>query len=551
MKRLGWVIVLALGACGGDDGPLVCPAGTEPRDGECVRVDAGRPDSGGLDAGDDVGVGMDAPMACVPTGDEDRPDPEFRDLDCDGFDGALADAVAVTPDGVSPPTGIAASAATLTEALATASSMGLTQVWVPEGDHTGAVQLEAGISIFGGYDPVTWARNASGTTRVVGEGPLLRASGIDVATEVASIRFEASDATTPGGSSVAAHLQAVSALHLQDVALVAGRGGDGVSQEQPAQAPAGRPGANGGVTGIGPSCGATQVPRPSGGAAGLSRCECGDGGRGGASSTNENTRDGRPGFGFGAFAGACDAGSPSANGGDSAVVGAAGTDGRPGAMGRVGADGVGGASFGGFADASYTPSDGTPGAAGREGQGGGGGGAALDVGCTGNDFCVFFGASGAGGGSGGCGGTGGDAGGGGGASIALVLVESTVRLTRVEVRAANGGAGGDGARGGLGGAGGMGGIGQMGSGPAYACASQPIRPGGDGGTGGVGGQGGGGGGGGGGPSFGIVLVGASSESTDSSSVFVDVGSGGPGGRGGGTANAGANGDAQPRFVVSS
>lgn len=552
MKRsVWWLAVVAIAACGDDDGPLVCPVGTEPRDGMCVALDGGRPDAGDEDGGLDADVPMDAPMGCVPMGGDDVPDPDFVDEDCDGFDGELTAAVAVTPEGVSGPPGVAATAPTIAQAVEVAETMGLSQVWVPAGDHSGAIELVGGVSIFGGYDPSSWSRTASATTRVVGEGPLLRGSSIDVATEIAALRFEAADAVMPGASSIAGVLQNVTSLHLQDVAIVAGRGADGESQDQPMQAAPGRPGLDGGLTGIGPSCGAAQQPRASGGVAGTSRCDCGDGGRGGASSTQERNRNGVSGEGYGPFGGACDFGSPAANNGPSAVVGAAGGDGRTGASGRPGTDGMGGMTLGVFSAAGYAPSDGSPGTNGREGQGGGGGGAALDVGCSGNDFCVFFGASGAGGGAGGCGGVGGDAGTGGGASVALLLVDSTVRLTRVELRATNGGAGGDGARGGLGGAGGDGGFGQRGMGTAFSCASQPIQPGGDGGAGGPGGQGGGGGGGGGGPSFGLVLVGDSAESTDSSSVFIDIGSGGLGGRGGGTANAGANGDAQPRFVIAS
>jgi len=535
---LGLSLITCLVACG-DDG-VTCPDGMILIGGLCeVVADAAPRDGGENDASVD-GFMPDSGPPCEPMGDMDLPDAEFTDANCDGYDGDLELAVALVPAGATAPMGVAATAETLTNAFVLAASQGLTQVWLPTSTFDETLELAAGVSVYGGYDPDNWQRTRAGATRFRGPGPLLIATDISTPTTVALVGFEADDAAR-GESSIAARLTGSDGVTLEEVVLDAGRGGDGVDTTQPPAAADGDDGDEGSMTGISVPCAvATSIAAPMGGAGGGSTCGCHAGGRGG----NSGGGNGERGIGIMEGSGGCDDG-PVRNGGSG------GTPPEDGQIGRVGpsaGEPGDGAAAGEFTMSGWVPGDGTAGGGGRSGQGGGGGGAAEDVAQNGNDFCIYYGASGGGGGAGGCGGEGSLGGTGGGASVALFLWDSTITLIDVELIAAAGGDGGNAGTGGDGGEGGRGGLGgPRGEGPNYFEPLASLLPGGDGGPGGDGAPGGGGGGGAGGPSVGIVLGGDAGESAESSDVNITVGAAGAAGLGGDADNDGAVGVAMERL----
>lgn len=549
-RRSALALLLITAACG--DPSIDCPDGSTLEGEVCTPVDGG-PSVGDLGPNDgavDGSMPTDEGVPCTPSGEVDEPDAEFIDTNCDGFDGDLELAVAVVPLGTTAPEGVAASEESIADAIATAESEGLTQVWVAAGDWTETITLVGGISLYGGYDSSNgWQRTRAlgSKSRVFGPGPLLVGEGIETATTVALIEFEADDATA-GETSIAARLASSTGVRLEDVSLEAGRGGDGSQPARPAQADSGVMGDGGGITGISTGCtfGPALDRRP-GGTGGSGCTSCFAGGRGGATSgpmTSAGTSNDGQGGGDGtsfmiggtrqcAFGADNEGPAPSGAG----TVGATGEQGDPGAGGTAGT----------FTMDGFAPGDGGRGTVGSHGEGGGGGGAAADVEHTSDSDCVYFGASGGGGGGGGCGGARGPGGTGGGASVALWLWDTTVTLVSVTLITANGGDGGDGSRGGAGGDGGPGGAG----GPAGSGGSYPVAftfdPGGMGGPGGPGGEGGAGGGGAGGPSIGIVFGGESSEALTSMDIDFELGAGGAAGIGAGADNDGAAGDSLERF----
>lgn len=524
-----------------------CGEGMVLEDRVCIYVDGGPMGDGGDSP--DMFVAPDEGMTCVPSGDSDVPDGEFVDSNCDGYDGDLAAAVAVVPSGDTAPTGVAGSAETIAEAITTASSEGLTQIWVAAGLWDGPVELVEGISIYGGYESETdWSRTRATRSRVTGPGPLLIGDSITEPTEVALIDFEADDAADEG-SSIAARLVSSTGIRLEEVRLEAGRGGDGTDGMRPDPSDDGEPGNPGGMTGIGPQCAGGFRSRPVGGEGGTSP-DCHNGGRGG-NTTGSDINVGTPSNGISGGDGStimiggtrsCSPGGGANNRGMAPA--GSGTAGEPG---EPGDDGVG-AIAGTFSPSGYTATDGSAGDEGTSGEGGGGGASAADATRMGNDFCIYFGASGGGGGSGGRPGQGGAAGTGGGASVALLLWDTTITLVSVTLATQNGGDGGRGSRGGAGGEGGAGASGGAGgSGGFYIAPASPIVAGGNGGDGGDGGEGGAGGGGAGGPSIGIVFGGDSSEALTSMDIDFELGTGGAAGVGAGADNDGAAGDSLERF----
>lgn len=551
--------VLALWGCG-DDAPLVCPAGTIPRSGECVPDVDGSTFDAGLDAGTiALDASVDAPpdAGCVPSAEPDVPDEDFLDSDCDGVDGNADSSVFVSATGRADGAGTRTDpVATITQGISLAASTSRTHVLVANGDYSDAVVLEEGVAIVGGYDATTWQRSDS-RARVRAASPVLRGSDIAEPTLVLSLDFEATDATEPGTSSIAALLVQSSGVRLERVALTAGRGADGadgVTPSRPPQAAMGTMGGNGVRSG---TCVSGEVePTPGGGGAPSSGCGCGNGGRGGLAGDFWRNTTLIP-----ATAGThgcepawcdplrlCNATMPGGPG-SGGIGGRTGSDGPGGAPGS---DGAGAEPLGNFSADGYLPADGASGGVGGPGAGGGGGGGGTGCAIDHDGYCRGAGGAGGGGGAGGCGGAGGLGGGGGGASIALYLWESTPTLVRVAIRAADGGAGGNGA---LGGEGGLGGIGGPGGQPYRpgganpACLTGTPTAGGVGGLGGAGGRGGGGGGGTGGPSIGILLGAGSNQAGGSSGVTIMTGNGGIRGFGGGTAATGENGQINATFTV--
>lgn len=234
-------------------------------------------------------------------------------------------------------------------------------------------------------------------------------------------------------------------------------------------------------------------------------------------------------------------------------------EGQNGADGQPGVDGMAGAgcqSYGAVVGGVWVPHGGASGLAGGPGSGGGGGGSGAGAwvhqSCFAKGFGYDnFGGSGGGGGSGGCQGTGGSGGSGGGGAFAVFVAFSVTpaslpNLAANRILTGYGGPGGDGGAGGVGGSGGPGGQGGAGGGtynppdPTY-----PAFRGGKGGQGGRGGHGGGGGGGCGGPSYGIFMHGVAAELVTQWKAVNQieiVGTGGPGGKGGfSLANPGGDG----------
>ncbi len=568
MRREVVVLVLSLvtGLAGCPAPLVVCAAGQHPESGACVPDSAS---DGGADAARDSAVAIDSASdafvpvdtgprdTCVPSGTLDVPDVDGHDTNCDGVDGDAATSIFVSETRGST-TGMGTRADpvdTIATGIARATSHSFNVVLVQNATYAEAVTLSTGVSLYGGYDD-SWLRVATHAT-VMTAGPVLSATDVAAATTVSRIDFHATDATTPGDSSIAARLVRSDGVVLEDVDLLAGNGANGIDAMRPAQGGMGATGGDGHVGVLMGSCAGSTATAPAVGARGAAVCACGIGGNGGqAGGRLVGTGFAAPTGGFAGSAPFDTAASCtstfSGTGGTAGAPGAGGSGGGRGGdgpSGMLGAPGVGGVALGTFAETGYQPAVGGVGSRGGAGSGGGGGGGG-DSGCGySGGFCTRTAGSGAGGGSGGCGGAGGPGGGGGGASIALYLWASHPTLTRVRLTAANGGTGGDGSDGGPGGSGGLGGAGGLGMTGTCEVGSTPPA-GGHGGAGGAGGVGGGGGGGTGGASIGIVLGSGSTQASGSSGVTVLTGNGGLHGLGGGTAPTGENGLVQPTYTAS-
>lgn len=545
--------------------PLVCAAGQHPEGGACVAdgsddagADASRDSSVTVDGANDAYVPSDTgpPDTCVVSTTPDVPDVDGHDTNCDGVDGDAATSVFVsTSHGSASGAGTRADPTdTIANGIALAITHSFSVVLVQNGTYDEAVTVTSGVSLYGGYDK-SWARVAVHAT-AMSAGPVLSAADVASTTTISRIDFRATDAVGAGENSVAAVLVRADGVVLEDVDLIAGRGGHGLDAARPAQGGSGMPGGDGHVGVLMGSCTGSTSTAPTVGTRGAAPCGCGIGGNGGQAG-------GRlVGTSFvGPTAGAAGT-SPhpevtscttvftggGGTGGIAGTGGAAGGRGGDGMPGTVGTPGVGGIPIGSFAEGGYAPPAGGPGTMGGAGFGGGGGGGG-DTSCGySGGFCMRTSGTGGGGGSGGCGGAGGPGGGGGGASIALYLWASHPTLTRVHITAGDGGTGGNGADGGPGGAGGVGGAGGLGMTGVCEVGTTPPA-GGHGGTGGDGGGGGGGGGGTGGPSIGIVLGSGSSQAAGSTGVTILTGAGGLHGLGGGTAPTGENGLVQPTYTT--
>jgi hypothetical protein len=393
-----------------------------------------------------------------------------------------------------------------------------------------AVTLPAGTTLYGGLDCANgWAYVGATTKTMIAPAadPGLAApvglvlSGGAVTTRVEDVAVKAPDATTPGGSSVAALVTGGSAEFVR-CELTAGNGMAGVIGATPsepvgpdlAEDPAIR-----GMNGAAACMGDLATGNPGGSGTTNAMCPTAIGGTGGIGkvANGEKGGDGEPlpadnpdkwGVGgIGATVGACKPGEPGLLGGDgSAGAGASATE------------------FGTLSASGFAGAEGKPGQDGTPGQGGGGGG-----GAKGKASPMCNGASGGGGGAGGCGGKGGRGGQGGGASIALASLGAAVVLRDVALTSANGGDGGEGGIGQTGATGGLGGLGGAPVGTVAGCA---------GGQGGQGGFGGKGGGGRGGLSAGIVYKGTAPVMEGGS---IKMGTPGKGGPGADMAGAGADG----------
>jgi len=556
---------IVIAGCPGAGGSHVCPAGEvahadectsaspiEPDDDERSMADAGDAamhDDGehdlapALDAGPVPANDVDAAQPCVPSAEPDLPDTQHIDSNCDGIDGDSRRSVFVSANGDDAAEGtLSAPVRTIAHAIARAAELELGAVLVADGTYEEALSLVNGVSIYGGYASDTWAREASVMPVLRAAGPVITGRDIDQRTLLSTLRIEAQDAAQ-GASSVGVLLVRASGVELEDVEVIAGRGGDGASPLPPTSI--GYSGTNGisGRSGykVYPNLNCEGTPKESPVIAwGNSICG-GKGGNGGAAG-GYKTRTSTLTTATAGEAGGVPAGSKAA----AAVGGFVGGDGSSAASGSRGEDGEqgvagpSGGSLGGFYEGGYVPADGMPGAQGIAGGGGGGGGGTK--GCIDNSPCGWVaGAGGGAGGAGGCGGEGGHAGTGGGASIAVLLWNSKPLLRRVELEASDGGLGGNGTRGGAGGEGGAGGA----ANDEYWECEGSLKS----GRGGNGGQGGQGGGGGGGPSFALVFAGGSVPHPDSQNITLMSGEGGDGGLGGDGATNGEIGLSSDSYTV--
>jgi len=371
-----------------------------------------------------------------------------------------------------------------------------------------------GLTLYGGFRCGSWAYEpAAVRSRVMSSdgSPALVVSDVD-GLHVRDFAFESGDATSAGGSSIAARVVASTDVVFRNTTFKAASGAAG-SNGQNGQAGEVVPPVGPDQKGRDSTCGSGT---PNAGGLWLTPFTCAAGGstRGGAGGTANYEQPGGSGL----------AGTPTTDvvtpgmgqggaGGTAADKG--GKAGQAGSAGKAGANGAAAAAIGTLSESGYTPADGQDGANGFAGQGGGGSGASWS-------FTGCVGPSGGAGGLGGCGGFKGTAGKGGGASIALLMWDSDVTLDNCTLTAGDGGKGGDGGNGGAGSNGRPGAAGGFDTTGDMANAGQA-------GPGGKGGDGGSGSGGTGGPSYALVHHGPAPVH---SGTTLTHGQGGAAGKGG-------------------
>ncbi len=462
-------------------------------------------------ASDYDGDGVSTPTDCddfdrgIRPGAADKPDLQFEDSNCDGIDGTEANAIFVAASAANDAGTGSKENPLKTLALAISQAKAATpdkDVYLITGTFDqGTVNLESGVSLYGGYKLVTGQRSNTEPTLIKGRPQALLANAD---TDVVVQKLTLEGLAPAGASSSAYGLRAVAASEvlLQGVHIFSRNATAAPNRSQPGQpgrAPDGDPGTGG------QSCGASG--NVGGGAGGSALgVQGGTGGFGGGSSFFLGGQ-GDPG-------GGTQGGTGGPGGERTGNVGGNGTGG--GAGGTLGIFGIG--TTGGSpsfstvaAAAGWAGRDGGGGGIGSRGHGGGGGGGgASGWGDEGNATWDGGGGGGGGGGAGGFGGSGGSGGGYGGGSFGVYSHNSKVMVVDSALTTGNGGRGGDGAIGALGGQGGLGGD----PGPEGFCPGPPVGnggAGGRGGSGGVGSPGGPGGGGTGGPSIAVLSLGTATH----------------------------------------
>jgi hypothetical protein len=453
----------------------------------------------------------------------DLPDVNFEDTNCDGIDGDAANAVFVATSGSNSATGTKGNPLqTINAGIAQAVAQHKSAVYIAGGTYNEVVQLASGVSLYGGYEPLSGARSTVEQTVIQGSPQAVFANGAThVLLQLLTLKGSVGS-VAPGASAYGLRAIGHSSVALENDTVSAGPGNAGAG---------GAAGAVGGTVANGTGGAQSQCGNGPGvgGAGGASALGNGGGAGGGGGPVGfTNGSNGFTGGGGGALP------QPGGGGnlGGASAAGQPGFPGNPGSTGASAANAVFSTSLaapGGWAAA--VPAD--TATAGGLGSGGGGGGGAggsqyTIIGITVNSG----GAGGGGGGAGGLGGAPGPPGGPGGGSFAAYLFDSSLVATGSTLTGGTGGKGGDGGIGGNGGSGGSGGAGGIGSFDTGVFGI--IRCSGDGGRGGNGGNGGKGGNGGGapgGPSGGVFDGGTSTFATRSSTLT------------GGTAGAGgANGN---------
>ncbi|MDP2342382.1 MAG: putative Ig domain-containing protein [Deltaproteobacteria bacterium] len=494
----GLVIAAATGTISGRVDVVVAPA---------TFVVTAVNEAGSITASLSIEIVCD-PAQAIPPRDVDVPDRGFVDDNDDGIDGMRCGPVFLSPSGLDSNAGTQeAPLLTLGRALLVAGQTAGRDIYVAAGTYAGPVSLQNNVSIYGGYDPITWARNADNDVVIDGGNPVITAFDLDGTLELQQLQLAGDNAFGASGDAVGMILDEAGTVNLVDVRIVPGRGSNGDDGAAGANGVDGRVGGSGAIgceDGAG-VCGTCARPLP-----GLGSFTFGVNGNGGDG--------GDPGFGDADGVNG-DTGEGGARGGLRGFGGDFTGVTRDGDPGGAGPDGDGG--FNGFA--GFSDGDGEKGDNGVDGEGGGGGGGGA--GSTADLFCDEFGGAGGGGGAGGTGGDGGGGGTRGGASIALAVSATAVTLVSSTLIGGAGGDGGDGGRGGEPGEGASGGAGGL---AISSTDSDRGGNGGRGGDGGNGGRGGHGGGGGGGSSFALVVENGGDVTVDGSDLL-----GGSAGRGGG------------------
>ena len=184
----------------------------------------------------------DADPAIHP-GATDVPDAGFADSNCDGIDGDAALARFVAPDGAddggcgSP----AAPCHSVQQGIAQAAAAELRDVYVAGGTYSEALQLFAGVSVYGGFGS-NWQRApglAAGATTVMLQGAAdtvvpgqavgVLADTITAPSTLADVTVVAPDASAPGRSSYGVVVRNGTQLTLTRVSIVAGDGAAGAN----------------------------------------------------------------------------------------------------------------------------------------------------------------------------------------------------------------------------------------------------------------------------------------------------------------------------------
>ncbi|TDP75866.1 hypothetical protein [Bradymonas sediminis] len=458
---------------------------------------------------------------CEMSDPEDAIDAAGVDGNCDGVDGILEDTVFVASSGDDANAGLLPGepVATLAKALELAAQEGRSTVLVAGGEYVGAVALQNGVSLYGGY-VADFSGRAPDTevSRIVAapgdydasanEFVTVEAAGIGDATVVDHITivgFGAENENHPGASTLALRATDSAGLRVQNAEIIGGAAADGEA------------GAAGGIR----AC--TAPVGGAGGVANSSEKPC--------TTSSYNGREATPGL-DGALANLGEQEGLGGAGGQHKCNGAAGNgaDGTTGASGDAGADGALPAAdvIGVFSAGAWTPAVGVEPGAGSDGGGGGGGGAGgnYESGAS-----LKLGGNGGQGGAGGCGGEAGANGQPGGSSFGIVVVGEAIEVVDTAITL---GIGGDG------GGGGQGGVGESGAAGGANTPAQSANAGrgGEGGFGGDGGVGGDGVGGLGGNSVGVATVGVTLSATD---VSYEQGSAQAGAGGAGAAGSAPGG----------
>ncbi|HET7530535.1 MAG TPA: hypothetical protein VFJ98_06210 [Mycobacteriales bacterium] len=444
-------------------------------------------------AGDIDGDGTPDASDCKPLdpavhpGAYDFPDLDFEDLNCDGIDGMVSQALFVSSTAAPGGNGTMAQPfGTIQDAVAAAVIfVPRREVYIATGDYTGPVNARTYVNLYGGYVAGTWTRTTATATRITGSPQALLADGTggEGYTYVQLLTLQGADQAAAGASSYGARIVNGASILFDNVTA---RGG---------HAAAGAPGSAGSPGGFG-----AGFPGGIGGPGG-----CGNGSPG---------INGINGLGPGGGAGGTHAN---------------GNTGKDGAAGSAGANGANGAGS-------------TPDAAAWAGSGGGGGTAGASAGGggggRGGDGATFTknncGGTGGTGGTGGGGGGPGGAGGAGGGSFGAYIFNASLAAYQSGFVAGVGGAGGAGGAGGNPGPGTPPATGPTAGGCESTIGLFCAEDGYPGGFGGSGGQGGGGGGGAGGPSVGVYRAGPLSAFTSQGTVVSPGPAGGVGGSQGNT-----------------